>query len=215
MFRNSTKRSASCSKRGFASSLPARGHGFLAPSSRSGHLLVDPWTDGAPSVSGLVWALGNCQKASVISLKTGDGVTGGRQAQFLEQSRLPVRPDVLDIRPVSAACCFVLKRVAAAAEPTGTVRCSARKNALYRPNPPRFRLLTSVPKLRPRRHAANGRTSVWPAAKIYLLPIPFKARRKRRFAAAVLAVGQLSPKQLAFEALVARQGGGSREDLPS
>jgi len=179
-FRNSTSDRQKLLRSGLLlRSLPARGHGFLAPSFKKGHLWLT-FGRRARLRERVVWA-SVLPKVQFQSLKDRPmAFTVGRQAQFWS-SRASLCGPVLDNpAPVSAAVLLRFERVAASCWSQRTGSMLGVKRPLP-PNPRDRSASTSVSKgSAHRRHAVERlRTErlAW-RPKIYLLPIPFKAPSK-------------------------------------
>jgi len=175
------------------------------PQLKKGHLWLT-LTDEVASVSGVVWA--SVLPRLSFKPEDGDGVTVVGKLNFWS-SRASLCVQVLDIRPSLSSVLRRFERVRQLLEPTGLFE--ARRKRPLPAQPAAIGLLTSVPSsaLADMLRTAAER---WPAARIYLLPVPVQGPVEAEICRALRAIGQRA-EALGIEALVLARGGGSREDL--
>lgn len=175
------------------------------PQLKKGHLWLT-LVDAEASISAVVWS------SQIPKLQhqpeDGEGVVVVGKLNFWA-SRASLCVQVLDIRPSLSRVMRDFEAVRARLTPEGLFDAE-RKRPLPR-EPMRLALLTSVPSsaLADMLRTASER---WPAATLFVVPVPVQGPVESRLCRAVQRVGE-EAANLGIEALVLARGGGSREDL--
>ena len=175
------------------------------PQLKKGHLWLT-LTDGAASISGVVWA----SKLAHLSYcpKDGDGVTVVGKLNFWA-ARASLTVQALDIRPSLSTVLRDFERVRQLLEQEGVIDPSCRRPLPSQPCT--IAVLTSVPSsaLADMLRTAAER---WPLTQLIVVPIPVQGSVAPSIINTLEALAKRSV-ELGLQALVLARGGGSREDL--
>ena len=175
------------------------------PQLKKGHLWLT-LTDGAASISGVVWA----SKLAQLSYcpKDGDGVTVVGKLNFWA-ARASLTVQALDIRPSLSTVLRDFERVRQLLEQEGVIDPSCRRPLPSQPCT--IAVLTSVPSsaLADMLRTAAER---WPLTQLIVVPIPVQGSVAPSIINTLEALAERSV-ELGLQALVLARGGGSREDL--
>ena len=175
------------------------------PQLKKGHLWLT-LTDGAASISGVVWA----SKLAHLSYcpKDGDGVTVVGKLNFWA-ARASLTVQALDIRPSLSTVLRDFERVRQLLEQEGVIDPSCRRPLPSQPCT--IAVLTSVPSsaLADMLRTAAER---WPLTQLIVVPIPVQGSVAPSIINTLEALAERSV-ELGLQALVLARGGGSREDL--
>jgi len=175
------------------------------PQLKKGHLWLT-LTDGAASISGVVWA----SKLAQLSYcpKDGDGVTVVGKLNFWA-ARASLTVQALDIRPSLSTVLRDFERVRQLLEQEGVIDPSCRRPLPSQPCT--IAVLTSVPSsaLADMLRTAAER---WPLTQLIVVPIPVQGSVAPSIINTLEALAKRSV-ELGLQALVLARGGGSREDL--
>ncbi|MEC8096235.1 MAG: exodeoxyribonuclease VII large subunit [Cyanobacteriota bacterium] len=175
------------------------------PQLKKGHLWLT-LTDGAASISGVVWA----SKLTQLSYRPedGDGVTVVGKLNFWA-ARASLTVQALDIRPSLSTVLRDFERVRQLLEHEGVIDPSRARPLPSQPSA--IAVLTSVPSsaLADMLRTAAER---WPLTQLIVVPIPVQGSVAPTIINTLEALAERSV-ELGLQALVLARGGGSREDL--
>ena len=175
------------------------------PQLKKGHLWLT-LTDGAASISGVVWA----SKLTQLSYRPedGDGVTVVGKLNFWA-ARASLTVQALDIRPSLSTVLRDFERVRQLLEQEGVIDPSRARPLPSQPSA--IAVLTSVPSsaLADMLRTAAER---WPLTQLIVVPIPVQGSVAPTIINTLEALAERSV-ELGLQALVLARGGGSREDL--
>ena len=175
------------------------------PQLKKGHLWLT-LTDGAASISGVVWA----SKLAQLSYRPedGDGVTVVGKLNFWA-ARASLTVQALDIRPSLSTVLRDFERVRQLLEQEGVIDPSRQRQLPSQPST--IAVLTSVPSsaLADMLRTAAER---WPLTQLVVVPIPVQGSVAPSIINTLEALAERS-MELGLQALVLARGGGSREDL--
>ena len=175
------------------------------PQLKKGHLWLT-LTDGAASISGVVWA----SKLAQLSYKPedGDGVTVVGKLNFWA-ARASLTVQALDIRPSLSTVLRDFERVRQLLEEQGVIDPSRQRRLPSQPST--IAVLTSVPSsaLADMLRTAAER---WPLTQLIVVPIPVQGAVASKIVSTLEGLAERSV-DLGIQALVLARGGGSREDL--
>ena len=175
------------------------------PQLKKGHLWLT-LTDGAASISGVVWA----SKLAQLSYRPedGDGVTVVGKLNFWA-ARASLTVQALDIRPSLSTVLRDFERVRQLLEQEGVIDPSLRRPLPSQPST--IAVLTSVPSsaLADMLRTAAER---WPLTQLIVVPIPVQGAVAPTIITTLEGLAKRSV-ELGLQALVLARGGGSREDL--
>ena len=175
------------------------------PQLKKGHLWLT-LTDGAASISGVVWA----SKLAQLSYRPedGDGVTVVGKLNFWA-TRASLTVQALDIRPSLNTVLRDFERVRQLLEQEGVI--DPRRARQLPSQPAAIAVLTSVPSsaLADMLRTAAER---WPLTQLIVVPIPVQGLVAPTIINTLEALAERS-MELGLQALVLARGGGSREDL--
>ncbi|MCB4393390.1 exodeoxyribonuclease VII large subunit [Synechococcus sp. HB1133] len=175
------------------------------PQLKKGHLWLT-LTDGAASISGVVWA----SKLAQLSYRPedGDGVTVVGKLNFWA-ARASLTVQALDIRPSLSTVLRDFERVRQLLEEQGVIDPSRQRRLPSQPST--IAVLTSVPSsaLADMLRTAAER---WPLTQLIVVPIPVQGAVASKIVSTLEGLAERSV-DLGIQALVLARGGGSREDL--
>ena len=175
------------------------------PQLKKGHLWLT-LTDGAASISGVVWA----SKLAQLSYRPadGDGVTVVGKLNFWA-ARASLTVQALDIRPSLSTVLRDFERVRQLLEQEGVIDPSLQRQLPSQPST--IAVLTSVPSsaLADMLRTAAER---WPLTQLIVVPIPVQGSVAPTIIATLEGLAERTDS-LGIQALVLARGGGSREDL--
>ena len=175
------------------------------PQLKKGHLWLT-LTDGAASISGVVWA----SKLAQLSYRPadGDGVTVVGKLNFWA-ARASLTVQALDIRPSLSTVLRDFERVRQLLEQEGVIDPSLQRQLPSQPST--IAVLTSVPSsaLADMLRTAAER---WPLTQLIVVPIPVQGSVAPTIIATLEGLAERTDR-LGIQALVLARGGGSREDL--
>ncbi|MCB4378327.1 exodeoxyribonuclease VII large subunit [Synechococcus sp. MU1650] len=175
------------------------------PQLKKGHLWLT-LTDGAASISGVVWA----SKLAQLSYKPkdGDGVTVVGKLNFWT-ARASLTVQALDIRPSLSTVLRDFERVRQLLEEQGVIDPSRKRRLPSQPST--IAVLTSVPSsaLADMLRTAAER---WPLTQLIVVPIPVQGAVASKIVRTLEGLAERSV-DLGIQALVLARGGGNREDL--
>jgi len=175
------------------------------PQLKKGHLWLT-LTDGAASISGVVWA----SKLAQLSYKPkdGDGVTVVGKLNFWA-ARASLTVQALDIRPSLSTVLRDFERVREVLEQEGVIDPSRLRRLPRQPST--IAVLTSVPSsaLADMLRTAAER---WPLTQLIVVPIPVQGSVAPTIITTLESLAERTA-ELGLQALVLARGGGSREDL--
>ena len=175
------------------------------PQLKKGHLWIT-LTDGAASISGVVWA----SKLAQLSYqpKDGDGVTVVGKLNFWA-ARASLTVQALDIRPSLSTVLRDFERVREVLEQEGVIDPSRQRRLPRQPST--IAVLTSVPSSA---MADMLRTAAerWPLTQLIVVPIPVQGSVAPAIITTLKGLADRTA-ELGLQALVLARGGGSREDL--
>ncbi len=175
------------------------------PQLKKGHLWLT-LTDGAASISGVVWA----SKLAQLSYKPkdGDGVTVVGKLNFWA-ARASLSIQALDIRPSLSTVLRDFERVREVLEQEGVIDPSRLRRLPRQPST--IAVLTSVPSsaLADMLRTAAER---WPLTQLIVVPIPVQGSVAPTIITTLESLAERTA-ELGLQALVLARGGGSREDL--
>ncbi len=175
------------------------------PQLKKGHLWLT-LTDGAASISGVVWA----SKLAQLSYRPedGDGVTVVGKLNFWA-ARASLTVQALDIRPSLSTVLRDFERVRQLLEQEGVIDPSRQRQLPSQPST--IAVLTSVPSsaLADMLRTAAER---WPLTQLIVVPIPVQGTVAPTIITTLEKLAERST-ELGIQALVLARGGGSREDL--
>ena len=175
------------------------------PQLKKGHLWLT-LTDGAASISGVVWA----SKLAQLSYRPedGDGVTVVGKLNFWA-ARASLTVQALDIRPSLSTVLRDFERVRQLLEQQGVIDPNRQRRLPSQPST--IAVLTSVPSsaLADMLRTAAER---WPMTQLIVIPIPVQGAVASTIIDTLVGLAERTSK-LGIKALVLARGGGSREDL--
>ena len=175
------------------------------PQLKKGHLWMT-LTDGAASISGVVWA----SKLAQLSYqpKDGDGVTVVGKLNFWA-ARASLTVQALDIRPSLSTVLRDFERVRDVLEQEGVIDPSRQRQLPGQPST--IAVLTSVPSsaLADMLRTAAER---WPLTQLIVVPIPVQGSVASTIITTLEGLAERTA-ELGLQVLVLARGGGSREDL--
>ena len=175
------------------------------PQLKKGHLWLT-LTDGAASISGVVWA----SKLAQLSYRPedGDGVTVVGKLNFWA-ARASLTVQALDIRPSLSTVLRDFERVRQLLEQQGVIDPNRQRRLPSQPST--IAVLTSVPSsaLADMLRTAAER---WPMTQLIVVPIPVQGAVASTIIETLVGLAERT-SELGIQALVLARGGGSREDL--
>ena len=175
------------------------------PQLKKGHLWLT-LTDGAASISGVVWA----SKLAQLSYRPedGDGVTVVGKLNFWA-ARASLTVQAIDIRPSLSTVLRDFERVRQLLEQQGVIDPSRQRPLPSHPSA--IAVLTSVPSsaLADMLRTAAER---WPQTRLIVVPIPVQGSVAPTIISTLEGLAERTDA-LGLQALVLARGGGSREDL--